>query len=1246
MTNLLKEKAYPKTYIYPITFLIGIAFLLHSCATYKEHQQISQISPDETGKIVYSFYLAGGFGNNSETSNAILLNKFENELEKAPENSTLLLMGDNISTVETSWKTDSLLIEKQLQLSKNFKGKTIFLPGNNEWKSFELDKMERVEDYLKKLNRESTEVQPNNGCPIEHIVIDEDLDLILVDSKWFVSNWSRLEDINRKCSDINTRRRFMEELQGYINDGQGKNIVIAMHHPIFSNGVHTGTDTFKGHMTPLPILGTLRNSVMDLSGFDPEHLNSRRYRYLRIAVSALAQANERITVVSGHEESLQLLSGGGIHQIISGSLGSKTATKLEKNIISAIGGKLDYEGEYAYGERGFARLDYFKDGSSKVTFFTEDELMDEKSFEVLKPMDKERTVSDFPLNNAASKSVEILEDPKDYDKSGFYKFLWGERYRSYYGLPVEASVVKLDTLYGGLKVMKEGGGRQSFTLRLEDENGREYNMRSLRKGALKFLKFKLPGIAYNTEDYRDTWAEEVVSDFFTTAHPYMQLVIDPLAESIDVNHSDTELFYVPKQDELGEYNDSYGDELYYIERRPSEEQYNYKGYRRTITKETGEVTDYESTTDMLEKIKSDESYTIDEKNFIRARIFDMLIGDWDRHQDQWRWIEYENDEGDREFMPVPRDRDNAFPRFDGAAMKFVKLFVPNTRTWQTFDDDIDNVKWLNLAGSKLDRALLTKYGPETWAEEAKIIQERITPEVIDNAFLRLPKEVQDETAEFIKEGLKSRLQSLPETAREYGQYLNRIVAITGTEKDDVFEVTKMDSGKISVTIKRLLTDEKNELIYERVFDDKETKELWLYGLGDDDEYKVIGEGDSRIKIKIVGGYGEDSYTIENKKGIKVFEWEHEKIAFQEEIPSLQLSDIYKTNNYHWRYFKPNKNILVPTLGFRTDDGLFLGASNTYTKNGLNGNPFLQKHTLKANYYFNFAATELQYSGVWGNVIPKWNFEVDAYYTSDRYAKNFFGYGNETVNDENNLGRDYYRARLQQFRASAGIAYYSLKGRAVFESFTVNENEQRLFNRNNIRPDVFETQNYGGLEITGYYDNKDAGDFPSKSIFIGLTAGYKTNLSFDDNRFGYASLKLGFNRRLRTSGALVFGTTAEYSSLVNAKEVYFYHTPSIGGDNGLRGFRDERFTGKSYFYQSSDLKVRIKRYITAVSPVTIGVYGGFDYGRVWQPDDASNIWHTSQGVGFWISSLQALTFNIGYFNSKESNLIQVGFGISI
>ena len=64
---------------------------------------------------------------------------------------------------------------------------------------------------------------------------------------------------------------------------------------------------------------------------------------------------------------------------------------------------------------------------------------------------------------------------------------------------------------------------------------------------------------------------------------------------------------------------------------------------------------------------------------------------------------------------------------------------------------------------------------------------------------------------------------------------------------------------------------------------------------------------------------------------------------------------------------------------------------------------------------------------------------------------------------------------------------------------------------------------------------------------------------------------------------------------------------------------------------------------ALAPITYGVYGGFDYGRVWQPNEKSNKWHTSQGLGIWASVGNYLAFNAGFFNSAENNMIQVGFG---
>ena len=67
--------------------------------------------------------------------------------------------------------------------------------------------------------------------------------------------------------------------------------------------------------------------------------------------------------------------------------------------------------------------------------------------------------------------------------------------------------------------------------------------------------------------------------------------------------------------------------------------------------------------------------------------------------------------------------------------------------------------------------------PLEWNEaqhKARIIQEQITDEVIEDAFSRLPQEVQDETIDKIKSKLKARLALLDETARDYHNYLEKI----------------------------------------------------------------------------------------------------------------------------------------------------------------------------------------------------------------------------------------------------------------------------------------------------------------------------------------------------------------------------------------------------------------------------------------------------------------------------------------
>ncbi len=1231
----------PSSRLSQIISLILI-FFLGGCATYHP-QMINGIAPTEKSeeKPLHTFFLAGGFGDSRQGPKKEIIDLLTSQLKQSSENTTLIFTGDNISPEEDNEKADLDLIDKQLGLTENFKGNTIFIPGNNEWKSKNTDKIEEVEQYLDSIGPKGVSFFPKNTCPIEHHVINDQLDLILVDSKWFTSNWSRVEDINKKCTDIITRRRFMEELEGYINDGQGKNIVIAMHHPIFSNGKFASKETFKSHLRPIPILGTLMSAIRDLDGFNPDQLNSRRYYFLRVLVSALATNSDRITFVSGHEASLQYLKGGDIHQIISGSLTEKTATKRSRDKIVALGGSLDFEGIYTHGATGFARLDYLKDGSSQIRFFSTDQ-PDPMGVQVLPELKDKDTISRFPEITERVKKASIIRDELKLDKSAFYKFLWGKRYREYYGKDVTATIANLDTLYGGLTVLQKGGGHQSFSLRLEDKQGKEYAMRSLRKNALKFLKFKVKGISFTRNEYKNTFTEELVTDFFTTVHPYIQLVIPPLARAAEINHADTRLFYVPEQKALGEFNGEFGNELYYIEERPSAEFASFEGFNRSNPNERGDIEDFESTSDVLEKMKSDESYTVDEESFIRARLFDLLIGDWDRHQDQWRWAEYESSEDEKFFLPIPRDRDGAFAKFDGIAIPLIRLFVPNARFWQSYNAKVQDVKWAQAQGNSLDRMLVTKFGTQIWEKEALRLQQLITPETINKAFLRLPAEVRDSATAGIKRALIGRLSRLPEYAKEYSQYLNKIVILHGTEKDDIFEISRLEDGKTKIVIRRAISDDPDKKIYERTLDGLETKEIWIYALGDDDVFKLTGNDDGHSFIRMIGGYGKDEYALEDDSGLKVYDWKHEKTEFKEAEPPKQLTNIYETNTYHHRYFNENNNVLKPNLGYSRDDRFYFGLTDIYTYNGLNGNPFRQRHTLSANFFPRFKAFELAYGGIFGNIIPGWNFELNSYFTTKRFRYNFFGFGNETINPEEELGLSFNRAGLQEFKLDAGLAFHMLRFKALYESYKLLQSEDRFFTTNAFGPEIFELQQYVGAETSAEYSHDDAEDFPTKAIYFGLTAGYKLNPQLSDNRFGYFSFKAGFSHKVIPSGDLVFGSVAEVKTNFG-NNYFFYHSPSIGSQNGLRGYRDQRFAGKTYFYQSSDLRLRVKKFITAVAPVTFGIYGGFDYGRVWEPEEVSSVWHTSQGGGIWVGGYNYLSLSAGYFTSDEGNMFQIGFG---
>src|SRR3970282_448944 len=125
-------------------------------------------------------------------------------------------------------------------------------------------------------------------------------------------------------------------------------------------------------------------------------------------------------------------------------------------------------------------------------------------------------------------------------------------------MPIAAKTATLDTLFGGLKPKRAGGGHQSKSLQLVDKNGKEYVMRAIKKSASRFLQAVAFKDQFVANEFEDTYAENFLFDFYTTSHPYTPFAVGNLAEKIGLAHTNPILYYIPKHKALKGFNADFG----------------------------------------------------------------------------------------------------------------------------------------------------------------------------------------------------------------------------------------------------------------------------------------------------------------------------------------------------------------------------------------------------------------------------------------------------------------------------------------------------------------------------------------------------------------------------------------------------------------------------------------------------------------------------------------------------------------
>ena len=154
-------------------------------------------------------------------------------------------------------------------------------------------------------------------------------------------------------------------------------------------------------------------------------------------------------------------------------------------------------------------------------------------------------------------------------------------------------------------------------------------------------------------EFRNTFISKKIKEVTATDYPYGAIIVSSLLDETDILHARPELYVLPDHPGLGAFREPYAGLFGMLEERPKDPIGQTPGFMGAddITRSVG----------LFRKLYKDNDNYVDAEALGKARVFDIFIGDWGRHEDNWKWAGYDSG-NKRVYYPIPRDRDHAFSR--------------------------------------------------------------------------------------------------------------------------------------------------------------------------------------------------------------------------------------------------------------------------------------------------------------------------------------------------------------------------------------------------------------------------------------------------------------------------------------------------------------------------------------------------------------------------------------------------------
>ena len=804
----------------------------------------------------------------------------------------------------------------------------------------------------------------------------------------------------------------------------------------------------------------------------------------------------------------------------------------------------------------------------------------------------------------------------EYAKPGIHEFFFGDNYRTLWDTPVRVPVLDMGATGGGLSVVRRVGGLQTRALAIRGADGRSYTFRGLEKDASGLIDADLKG----------TLVEDLIKDQMSAQHPAAELVASEITRSAGVLTQDWTLVALPDDPALGAFQKEFAGAVGTFSEYPTGAAGDKPG-----SFGLSEIIDLRAMYQRLD----DGTARIDTRQFLRARLIDLMMGDWDRHRRQWRWGRSPESPL---FRPVVEDRDQAFSKYRGVMLDFARWRDPR---FQNFEEEYGSIQGLTWNGRDQDRRLLTDLDAAAFDTVAAQVRAVVTDDVLARAVAKMPPEWRAIDGARLLADLKERRDNVGMIARRYYRFLAKDVDVTMTHLPEHADAVREENGDLTLTIRAVgplpsgqhasepgvPAAEGSEPYYRRRFHPGETDEIRLYGMGGDDRFTVTGPAGG-IRVRAVGEMGNDSLLAKGSGPAKLSDHEGQNVAVGAPFDNRFYHEPPRSENSPWIRHRDwgSRTIQAPWVNYSADLGIFLGWSIDLVSYAFRKNPYSQSHFIRGGWGFGAMSGKFEYDGEFHreNRSSYWGIHA---FASGVEVLRFYGIGNETPDIEDT---DFTRVRQTQylFRPSFNQPFgrggtFSVGPLAVYNKLRAKEDVDSSL--------IDQTQPYGAGDfgqVGGFmeleFDTRDSKIFPRRGWRV-TAGGAAFPEAWDvEESFGhvngavswYVSAGHALTLGLRGGGKSTFGTYP------------FQEAATIGGgtlgdisigepDYTVRGFRAQRFRGDASLWGNAEARLSVGR-ITLILPARVGLLGFTDAGRVWLDDEESDTWHTGVGGGLWLS----------------------------